>query len=123
MRIGELSKKTGVSIPTIRLYEREGLIGPAARTQGKLREFTLEQERRLDFIKRVRNLGFSLDDVKLLLNIAVAADEGEGRDVLRNIRHGIVTRKQDLDRLERCLGSKDGSTFFWNRAFQAKETD
>lgn len=118
MRIGELSEKTGVSVPTIRLYEREGLIGPAARTQGRFREFSCEQESRLVFIKRVRSLGFSLDDVKSLLNIANCSGDDERRAVLHSIRRGIVTRKRDLDRLERCLGSEDALAADWANAFQ-----
>lgn len=96
MRIGELAKDTGVSIATIRLYEREGLIQTASRTKGKLREFTTDQKRRLDFIKRVRNLGFSLDDVKALLAEKNAPD----LDVMERVRHGIAIRKRDLGQLE-----------------------
>ena len=103
MRIGELSKVTGVSIATIRLYEREGLIDPASRTEGKLREFTPEQERRLDFIKRVRNLGFSLDDVKALLSFSTMSDGAISSDLIDHIHSGIASRKHDLDRLAKCL--------------------
>ncbi|MCH7863001.1 MAG: MerR family transcriptional regulator [Proteobacteria bacterium] len=53
MQIGELSRVTGVSIPTIRVYEREGLIAPADRTDGRFRIFTETQRQRLDFIKRL----------------------------------------------------------------------
>ena len=103
MRIGELSKATGVSIPTIRLYEREGLIDPASRTEGKFREFTREQERRLDFIRRVRNLGFSLDDVKALLASPGATEGGANSKLLQRMFDGIASRRRDLDRLENCL--------------------
>ena len=99
MRIGELSQLTGVSIATIRLYEREGLIGTASRTGGKFREFTSDQECRLDFIKRIRNLGFSLNDVKALLTQSSTID----RDLLEQIRDGIAIRKRDLNQLEDCL--------------------
>lgn len=103
MRIGELSKTTGVSIPTIRLYEKEGLIGPASRTQGRLREFSPEQETRLDFIKRIRNLGFSLDEVKTLLDLSGTAEDSERRSAIQKIRNGIKTRRDDLASLEKFL--------------------
>jgi DNA-binding transcriptional MerR regulator len=96
MRIGELSTATGVSIATIRVYEREGLIQTASRTKGKLREFTSDQKRRLDFIKRVRDLGFSLDDVKGLLSHSGAVDV----TLVDRIFDGIKIRKRDLERLE-----------------------
>lgn len=101
MRIGELSKNTGVSISTIRLYEREGLIAPASRTEGKFREFTPEQERRLNFIKRVRNLGFSFDDVKVMLAMSDAGAGHSADEVIERIRLGISMRKNDLTNLDR----------------------
>ena len=118
MRIGELSKTTGVSIPTIRLYEKEGLIGPASRTQGKLREFSPEQETRLDFIKRVRNLGFSLDEVKMLLVLSGSAEGSARRSAIQDIRSGIKARRDDLARLERFLdveGSGAGNFEEWDK--------
>lgn len=99
MRIGELSMATGVSIATIRVYEREGLIETASRTKGKLREFTSDQKRRLDFIKRVRDLGFSLDDVKGLLSQSGAVDV----TLVDRIFDGIIIRKRDLEQLEVCI--------------------
>lgn len=101
MKIGELSKVTGVSVPTIRLYEREGLIEPARRTEGHLRVFTEAQKRRLDFIKRVRNLGFSLDEVRALLSCS--SGEECATELLRQIRLGIAERKRDLEKLESSI--------------------
>jgi len=105
MRIGELSEITGVSIPTIRAYERDGLIGPAMRTSGKFREFSEQQRNRLDFIKRLRNLGFDLDQVKVLLMLADARP-AEKQDVIANqIIAAIELRKLDLNKLERRLSA------------------
>lgn len=104
MRIGELSKTTGVSVATIRLYEREGLIGPADRTDGKTRVFSEAQKRRLVFIKRVRNLGFSLDDVKALLAFTDSHQQ-DRVSLVERMRSGIASRKRDLARLEKHLNS------------------
>ncbi|MBJ7438039.1 MAG: MerR family transcriptional regulator [Sphingopyxis sp.] len=103
MRIGELSKITGVSIPTIRLYEREGLIDPASRTEGRFREFTPQQERRLNFIKRVRNLGFSLADVKALLMLSNGVDDSISSEFIDHVRDEISDRQHDLKALEKSL--------------------
>ena len=100
MRIGELSEITGVSIPTIRLYEREGLIEPAERTSGRFREFNEEQRLRLDFIKRVRNLGFTLDEVKVLLALSSGRAAGENSPLVERFLSGIRDRKRDLGKLE-----------------------
>jgi DNA-binding transcriptional MerR regulator len=109
MRIGELSKNTGVSIATIRLYEREGLIDPASRTVGKFREFNPGQERRLDFIKRVRNVGFSLDEVKALLALADATDGEATAKLTEQVFAGISSRERDLAQLKRCLQDAQAS--------------
>lgn len=99
MRIGQLAEVTGVSIATIRVYEREGLIKTASRTKGRFREFELDQRRRLDFIKRVRDLGFSLEDVKGLIFHPGVVDVNFADRIL----DGIIVRKRDLEQLEICL--------------------
>ncbi len=69
------------------------------RTKGKIREFDLDQRRRLDFVKRVRDLGFSLDDVKGLIFRPGLVDV----NFADRIFDGIVIRKRDLAQLETCL--------------------
>lgn len=103
MKIGELSKATGVSIPTIRVYEREGLIEPADRTDGMFRVFSETQRHRLDFIKRLRNLGFGLDEVKLLLSLAGAGSTEDKSLIARAISAALSKRKSDLAKLESRL--------------------
>lgn len=103
MRIGELSLSTGVSIPTIRLYERESIIEPATRTVGGFREFSKEHEHQLIFIKRMRDLGFSLDAVRRLLAVADGAGDQNFDTVTREFIAMISDRKNDLTRLENLL--------------------
>jgi Cu(I)-responsive transcriptional regulator len=68
--IGRLSAATGVNIETIRYYERAGLIAPPARTDGNYRAYAPIDVTRLRFIKRTRDLGFSLEQVRALLSIS-----------------------------------------------------
>ena len=70
--IGEASRRTGVNIETIRYYERIGVMADPARTQAGHRAYTLDQIKRLAFIKRSRKLGFSLAEVRTLLDLADA---------------------------------------------------
>ena len=70
MSIGELAKETGVKIVTIRYYEQSGVLPPAARTPGNYRTYSQEHARRLRFIRRCRNLGFSLDQVRDLVRLS-----------------------------------------------------
>src|SRR5262245_11333758 len=61
MTIGGLAKATGVKIVTIRYYERVGLLPTPSRTEGNYRAYKAEHVRRLEFIRRLRALGFTLD--------------------------------------------------------------
>jgi MerR family transcriptional regulator, copper efflux regulator len=108
VKIGELSRLTGVSIASIRLYERERLIGPAARTAGRLRIFSDEQMRRLAFIKRARNLGFSLEDVKKMLALSDVDAIHGSVGVIEQLRTAIASRLTDLQALDECLASDLG---------------
>jgi MerR family mercuric resistance operon transcriptional regulator len=76
IHIGELSRRTGCNIETIRYYERAGLIPLPPRSASRYRLYDDSDVRRLAFVRRARELGFSLDDVRALLGLA--ADQGEG---------------------------------------------
>ena len=73
--IGELARPTGVKVETIRYYERIGLLPPPARTGGNYRAYTLRHLERLNFIRRGRDLGLSLGQVRELLRLAGAPDQ------------------------------------------------
>ena len=68
--IGQLSKRTGVKVPTIRYYEQMGLIPPAERSAGNQRRYTKEGLERLSFLRHSRHLGFSIEDIKGLLELS-----------------------------------------------------
>jgi len=67
LRIGRLAERAGVTTSMLRFYEREGLLRPARRTASGYRLYGAEAERTLLFIRRAQRLGFSLDDIKLVL--------------------------------------------------------
>ncbi len=69
MRIGELSRRTGVNIETIRYYERIRILPEPARS-GRYRDYEDKDVRRLRFARRARELGFSLDEVRALLDLS-----------------------------------------------------
>ncbi|THA25440.1 MerR family transcriptional regulator [Streptomyces sp. RKND-216] len=69
MRIGEVSERTGLSLRTIRHYEEVGVIGRTERSDGGFRLYTEAEERRLKLVRRMRPLGFRLEDVRSLLDI------------------------------------------------------
>ena len=69
LTIGKLAKKTNVSIDSIRFYERRGLLAEPVRTESNYRRYPLEAADRLRFIKKAQNLGFSLDEIKSLMDL------------------------------------------------------
>lgn len=90
MKIGEISAATGLSVETIRYYEREGLIAPPARTQSNYRSYGGDTWERLIFIRRARDLGFSLDQVRQLLDLA--DDRGRPCDAVDEIARQHLTQ-------------------------------
>ena len=70
LAIGELSRRTGCNIETIRYYERIGLLPPPLR-RGRYRRYGASDVGRLAFVRRARELGFKLDEVRALLDLAV----------------------------------------------------
>jgi len=71
MTIGKLSKKAGVGIETIRFYERQGLLEEPQRRESGYRQYSEDVIIRLHFIKRAKELGFSLKEISELLNMRV----------------------------------------------------
>lgn len=70
LTIGHLASTTGAKVETIRFYEKTGLLPTPARTEGNYRAYTAEHLNRLSFIRRARDLGFSLEQVRELLALA-----------------------------------------------------
>jgi DNA-binding transcriptional MerR regulator len=101
MSIGELAKETGVKVVTIRYYERVGVLTAARRTSGNYRNYGLDHLRRLCFIRRCRDLGFSLDEVRELLRLS--SENGPSCEEVCQMadrhRRAIEKRIADLKRL------------------------
>ena len=70
LSIGDLSRHTGVNIETIRYYERIGLLPTPPRSQGRHRLYDDAHRQRLAFIRRSRDLGFTINDTRDLLGLA-----------------------------------------------------
>lgn len=70
LTIGDLARRTGVKVPTIRYYEQMGLIEPAERSEGNQRRYTRQERERLSFIKHARDLGLTIDAIRELLDLS-----------------------------------------------------
>lgn len=74
LTIGELARRSGVKVPTIRYYEQSGLLEKAERSEGNQRRYGRADLERLTFIRHTRELGFSLDAIRQLLALDDASD-------------------------------------------------
>jgi DNA-binding transcriptional MerR regulator len=108
MHIGELAEKTGLSLRTIRHYDEIGLLKASGRTEGGFRLYTQEDHSRLILIRRMKPLGFSLEEMMALLKIidtlqggVAGSDNPDVRAELDTFIAQAVERRQKLqDQLE-----------------------
>ncbi len=115
MTSGQLAKKSGVGVETLRFYEREGLLPPPARLASGYRQYPAEAVERVRFVRRAQLLGFQLKDIKELLALRDDPDAGSGQ-----VREKAVAKLADIDQrikdleemrteLTRLVAACDGS--------------
>jgi Cu(I)-responsive transcriptional regulator len=106
-RIGDLAKSTDTKVETIRYYERIGILPAPGRTAGNYRAYSSNHLGRLSFIRRARDLGFSLDEVRHLLSLSDHKSRScNSVDAIARKHLADVDRKiADLQSLRRELGS------------------
>lgn len=104
IQIGELSRRTGCNIETIRYYERIGLL-PIPPRRGRYRNYSGDDVARLGFVRRARELGFTLDEVRALLALAAGGQGScaDARDLAASHLKDVRARIADLRRMERIL--------------------
>lgn len=117
MKIGELAKKAGCQVETVRYYEREGLLPAPARSEGNYRLYGSEHLERLVFIRNCRTLDMTLDEVQRLLTLRDLPHEscaGINSLVDEHIEHvearitSLMALRDQLTELrERCRGTRE----------------
>ena len=102
MQIGELAKRTALSVDAIRFYEKQRLLPKATRSVGGFRLFTVDDIQHVQFIRQMHKLGFSLREIKELMGLrARKAGACESvRELLNRKLEGIRARMRDLRKLE-----------------------
>lgn len=94
MKIGELANATANKVETVRYYERIGLLSPPARTSANYRAYGSEHLARLSFIRRARDLGFTLEAVRQLLTLSDDRSQScEAVDSIARVHLTEVERK------------------------------
>ncbi len=103
--IGALAKQTGCKVETIRYYENIGVLPPPARSSGGQRRYTINHLKRLNFVRRARALGFTLNEVRDLLRLVDGADYTCAEVEAVTLAHlgDVRTKIADLRKLERVL--------------------
>jgi len=105
MSIGEVARATGIKVVTLRYYETVGLVPAPARTQGNYRTYNDEDLCRLRFIRRCRDLGFTLRQVRELLRLSSQKNQecSEVDRITRRHLTDVEEKISDLKRLARVL--------------------
>ena len=105
LTIGRLAARTGVNIETIRYYERIGMIPPPPRSAGGQRRYEESHLRRLAFVRRCRELGFPLDEIRTLLALVDGGSYSctEVRNMTVRQLEAVRRRIADLRVMERTL--------------------
>lgn len=107
MKIGELARHTGVSVDTIRFYERRGVLPPPDRLPSGYRDYSLDMAERIRMAKFLQSLGFTLDEiVASLADIdAGAIDQPTGQARLTAMLERVEVRIADLEDVRRNIGT------------------
>ena len=104
-QIGQLARRTALSIDAIRFYERRKLMPTACRSAGRFRLYTTDDIERLRFVQRMQRLGFSLEEIRQLM--AIRADKahacGTVRQFLKTKLDDVRTKIRELQHLEKEL--------------------
>jgi MerR family transcriptional regulator, mercuric resistance operon regulatory protein len=105
MRRGELAQQSGCNIETVRFYEKQGLLPAPPRTTGGHRDYDREHLKRLTFIRRSRELGFTLDEVRSLLTLVDGGDWTCAEVRAMTLEHLADVRRKiaDLEKLGQTL--------------------
>src|SRR5260370_3506276 len=119
IHIGEAAKLAGVSVDTVRFYQKLGVIQSATRSAGGYRLFTAEQIHELNFVRHAQELGFSLNEIKELLVLRTKHHTcSEVQAMLQRKLGDVRTKIESLSHLEAEL---DGALRNCNRELRLKQ--
>ncbi len=118
MTIGQVAQATGVTTPTLRYYEEEGILSPTTRSRAGYRLYDAQAVEQLRFIRSAQAVGFTLDDIRTLLTLDATGAKscqaevqrllkqrlGEVNDKMKDLKRVQATLGQALDRCQRSNG-------------------
>lgn len=105
MKIGQLAKKTGFSVGTLRYYEQQGLLEKPGRADNGYRAYSEDCIPQLMFIDQAKSVGFSLIEIKRLLSISNLKNEHTCGEVKHFVSKKITEIEKQIDQLQRMLAT------------------
>ncbi len=120
--IGEVAQITGFSTNTLRYYEEAGLVEPVSRTESGYRRYGDPELARLEFIKQAKQAGFTLEQIKELLELADEHSSSQSR-VLSRLEEILESRVVEVERQVIALSDFRNNTFLHYRRRRLFETD
>jgi MerR family mercuric resistance operon transcriptional regulator len=103
LTIGRLARAAGVNVETVRYYQRRGLVAEPERPLNSVRRYSEDSVKRIRFIKRAQELGFTLMEIANLLALEDGRSCRETRDLAGRKLAIVESRLTDLNRLRRTL--------------------
>jgi DNA-binding transcriptional MerR regulator len=119
LKIGEVARQTGLSIKTIRYYERRGLLEQPPRTEAGYRLYGPEEVARLRFIQRAKLLGLTLEGIRELVVLAARCNEGE---IVPRLEEVLRAKLEETDRkMAELAGFRQNLFYYRERAEDLKD--
>ncbi|MEO7742723.1 MAG: MerR family transcriptional regulator [Usitatibacter sp.] len=103
MTIGRLAKLAGVNVETVRYYQRRGLLREPSKPLGGHRRYSPAVVRQIGFIRRAQQLGFSLEEVRSLMELSEATDCNDARGIAEQKCEALGVRIAQLNTMRREL--------------------
>ena len=117
LQIGEVAANAGVSIDTVRYYERQRLLKPARRSSGGFRLFTQDAVERIRFIKQAQDIGLSLEEIRALLITAGGAAQ------CQRVHDLLKAKLSELDERMRAMRQFRGTLTRYKEACERELRD
>jgi MerR family mercuric resistance operon transcriptional regulator len=119
LRIGELAQLTGLSIKTIRYYERRALLEQPPRTESRYRLYGPEEVARLRFVQRAKLLGLTVEEIRVLVELAARCNEGE---IVPRLEEVLEAKLEETERkMAELAGFRQNLLYYRERAEELRE--
>jgi DNA-binding transcriptional MerR regulator len=119
LKIGQLARLTDLPVKRIHYYERRGLLEPASRSEAGYRLYGREEAARLEFIKRAKLLGLTLEEIRELVGLAAKCNEGE---IVPHLEEVLEAKLRETERkIEKLSTFRENLVYYRRRAEDLKD--